>query len=267
MAKHGDVATGPGWELRCGDYREVLADVVECDAVITDPPYSERTHVGMRTGDALTGSGNPYVQSGVDYARMSEEDAREFARHWSERCDGWMVTINDHVLTPLLLDEQEACGRYAFAPIPFVELGKQPRLTGDGPANWTCWIGVSRPRSKRFAGWGSLPGAYVPRMAGVQRDRLIKGGKPLWLMKALVMDYSRRGDLVCDPYAGAATTLLAAAIEGRRAIGAELDPETFEKAVARLRNGYTPSMFARPQEVTGEQADMFPQDAARERRR
>lgn len=37
-----EVATGPGWELRLGDYREVLADVT-CDALITDPPYSART--------------------------------------------------------------------------------------------------------------------------------------------------------------------------------------------------------------------------------
>lgn len=36
-------------ELRLGDYREVLADV-EADAVITDPPYSERTHKGHDAG-------------------------------------------------------------------------------------------------------------------------------------------------------------------------------------------------------------------------
>jgi len=37
------------------------------------------------------------------------------------------------------------------------------------------------------------------------------------------------------------TTLLAAVIEGRRAIGAERDPATFAKAVARLRRGFTPA--------------------------
>jgi 23S rRNA G2445 N2-methylase RlmL len=38
-----------GIELRLGDWREVLADV-EPDAVITDPPYSERTHSGHNAG-------------------------------------------------------------------------------------------------------------------------------------------------------------------------------------------------------------------------
>ena len=80
-------------------------------------------------------------------------------------------------------------------------------------------------------GWGSLPGAYVTSTA---EKRAIKGGKPIALMRALVRDYSRPGDLVCDPCAGGATTLIAAALEGRRAIGAELDPKTFALACARI---------------------------------
>jgi len=52
------------------------------------------------------------------------------------------------------------------------------------------------------------------------------------------------GDLVCDPCAGGGTTLLAAVLEGRRAIGAELDCATFEKAVKRLRShAITPPLF------------------------
>lgn len=50
------------------------------------------------------------------------------------------------------------------------------------------------------------------------------------------------GDLVIDPFAGGGTTLLAAAIEGRRCIGAEFDPETYAKAVRRLSAGYTPAL-------------------------
>jgi tRNA G10 N-methylase Trm11 len=42
-------------------------------------------------------------------------------------------------------------------------------------------------------------------------------------MRALVRDYSRPGDLVCDPCCGAGTTLRAAIEEGRRAIGGDID--------------------------------------------
>jgi site-specific DNA-methyltransferase (adenine-specific) len=74
-------------------------------------------------------------------------------------------------------------------------------------------------------------------------ERGFVGGKPLWLMRSLVRDYTRPGDVVLDPCAGSGTTLLAAVIEGRRAIGAECDEETYESAVRRLRRGYTPVMF------------------------
>jgi DNA modification methylase len=53
-------------------------------------------------------------------------------------------------------------------------------------------------------------------------------------MSDIVRDYSRPGDLVVDPYAGAGTTLLAAHRIGRRAVGAEMDQGRFELARERL---------------------------------
>jgi DNA modification methylase len=96
---------------------------------------------------------------------------------------------------------------------------------------------VARP--KRLSKWGTLPGGYT----GPPGERVHIGGKPLWLMRALVRDYTKPGDLVCDPMAGAATTLIAALSENRRAIGAEVDPETFAVAQKRMALGYTPSLF------------------------
>jgi site-specific DNA-methyltransferase (adenine-specific) len=67
-------------------------------------------------------------------------------------------------------------------------------------------------------------------------------------MRALVRDYTKPGDLIVDPCAGAATTLIAAAIEGRRAIGAECDPETYAIAKERIERPFTPDIFATYQE-------------------
>lgn len=61
-------------------------------------------------------------------------------------------------------------------------------------------------------------------------------------MRTLVRHYSRPGDLIAEPHAGSGTTpLAAAAIEGRRAVGAEMDPTTYEKARDRIARGYTPA--------------------------
>lgn len=226
--------TGPGWVLRLGDWREVLADVEACDAVITDPPYSERTHAG-----ALSATG----VRGVDYGALTPDDAAALVERWARRCGGWMVFHTDDVLHPVFRLEMQAAGRYCFPMLPVLQ--HQPRLTGDGPASAGHLLAVSRPRDRRFLCWGSLPGWYeAPRDGSI-----VRGGKPLGLMRAIVADYSRPGDLIVDPFAGGATTLLAAAMEGRRAIGAEMDPETFEKAVARLRRGITPDLFAAASEA------------------
>lgn len=231
-------------DLRAGAWENVLSDV-DCDALISDPPYSKRTHDGMRVGDVEI-DGREVAREAVPYASWSADDVHAFCASWAPRTRGWFVAITDHVLFPHFEDALLAAGRYVFQPIPFLEIGKQPRMTGDGPASWSCWIVAARPSCLPYSRWGSLPGGYVPppHVVGNRGERLIKGGKPLWLMQALVRDYTRPGELVCDPCAGAATTLIAADIEHRRAVGSEAKPEHVQIAMRRIARGYTPTLFA-----------------------
>jgi len=258
-AQHGDVSTGPGWELRCGRWQDVLADVT-CDALCTDPPYSERTHAaydGMSAfGEGKTWTrGNGRVEKKIqrrdlDYAALTGDDLAEMVAHWSPRVTGWTCWLTDSELTHAFRDASRAAGRYAFAPLPCVIRGMTVRLVGDGPSSESVSLMVSRPRTSAMAKWGTLPGHYY----GTSERCLVVGGKPLWLMRAIIRDYTRPGDLVVDPCAGGGTTLLAAVMEGRRAIGAEMDCSTFDKAVARLRKGFTtplPGMEAPRMEQTG----------------
>lgn len=217
-------------DFRCGRWQDALANVGMVDAVICDPPYSARTHEG-----ALSATGETGVSG---YACWTEEDARAFVGYWTARCRGWLVIASGDRLGPSIRDAAETQGRYVFPLLPVLQ--HAPRLSGDGPGCYGHLLCVSRPREARFMSWGSLPGWYEAPREG----SLVRGGKPLGLMRAIVRDYSRPGDLVCDPCAGGGTTLLAAAIEGRRAVGAEMDPATFAKAKARLDAGYTPDMFA-----------------------
>ena len=210
------------WDLRCGRWQDTLADV-ECDALIVDAPYSARTHGGQ---DARVES-----WKGLQYDGWSPDDVRAFVDSWAPRVRGWFVSVTDDVLAPVWRAAYESTGRYAFAPVPWIDPTRGVRLGGDGPASSACYIMVSRPRARRFSSWGSLPGHYVLNGA---RGGIVRGGKPAALMRALIRDYTRPGDLVCDPCAGGGTTLLAAVQEGRRAVGSEMDPETHAKAVERI---------------------------------
>ena len=202
-----------------------------CDALITDPPYSQKTHSGHNTG---TGQANRVREADeqknrwrtIGYSHWTAEDVGRFVESWSPRTRGWFVAMTDHVLAPHWIEAFERAGRYTFSPIAYLATGSRVRLMGDGPSQWSVWIVASRPKAPDFVRWGALPGGYV-HPTGEPRKPVVIGGKPDWIMRALVRDYSRAGDVVCDPCAGAATTLRAAISLGRSAIGAEIDPQTY----------------------------------------
>ena len=222
-------------DLRLGRYQDVLQDVT-CDAVICDPPYSSRTHNGQRTDDTNDMSD----RRDISYQHWTPEDVSNFSSFWAQRCRGWICAMTSHDLAPAYEKSLQEHGRYVFAPIPCVIPGMTCRLAGDGPSSWTVWLVVSRPKHAPYAKWGTLRGAYQSTQ---EKDKHI-GGKPMVIMNAIIRDYSKPGDLICDPCAGGATTLIAAASQGRRAVGSEMDADTYKKAMERIKAGYTPDMYA-----------------------
>lgn len=230
----------------------VRRTVGQVDALIVDAPYSERTHSGHDDGasaanrsagwtpkdaaraarasvNELSGDG---ARRAIAYEPWTPDDVAELVAAWSPLVRGWFCSLTDHVLADAWAKALEVVGRYTFAPIACVETGSRVRLGGDGPSQWSTWLVAARPATREFQRWGTLPGAYV----GGAEGKAVVGGKPLWLMERLVEDYTRRGDLVCDPCMGAGTTLLAAKLLGRRYIGGDLDESHVEIARERLRD-------------------------------
>lgn len=220
----------------------------QVDCIITDPPYSERTHSGNNGGRREKRDTGKYAGTGpitqIDYTSLTEADVQAWAKAWAPRVRYWIAVMCDHTLIPTWSAALSAAGLYTFAPVPCVITGMTCRLAGDGPSSWAVYLVVAR--TKAAAKWGTLPGAYVvaqERPTDVLDRRI--GGKPLPLMQQIVRDYSRPGMLVADPCAGHATTLVAALQSGRRVWGAECDPVAHAAAVARLER-----VTAQPQLIT-----------------
>jgi hypothetical protein len=238
------------WELRTGRWEDALADVIEVDAIITDPPYSQRTHAGHDDGANLAnraGKGWKRDNGGVDafrarreisYTHWTAEEVFAFVQAWAPRCRGWFVALSDSDLCLTWREAYESVGLTGFQPLPILIPGMTVRMSGDGPSSWAVYANVARP--KALSKWGTLDGGW----SGPQGEREHIGGKPLWIMKKLVQQYSKPGDLVCDPCAGMGTTLLASVVEGRHAIGAEVNPSTAANAIARIKRDYTPELFS-----------------------
>ena len=59
-------------------------------------------------------------------------------------------------------------------------------------------------------------------------ERFHKQQSPLGLLARIILSSSMPGDVVYDPFSGTGTTLIAAALLGRKAVGVELDPVNVE---------------------------------------
>ena len=64
--------------------------------------------------------------------------------------------------------------------------------------------------------------------------------KPVSILRQLIESSSVMGETVCDPFAGVGSTLVAAALEGRKAIGIEIEESYCEIAAKRLQQEVLP---------------------------
>lgn len=84
----------------------------------------------------------------------------------------------------------------------------------------------------------SQPGSKQSFDCARPKDAWHRTQKPVELFEHYIVNSTRPGEIVLDPFSGSGTTALAAMRTGRRALGIEIDPETFEKSVERLQRAW-----------------------------
>jgi len=247
-------------ELRLGRYQDVMQDLENVDSVITDPPYSSRTHKG--SVDSASSVAGGYIS----YDSFEEKDCEEFCRFWAPRVNNWIVILGDHWTSRWYEKYLTQFGLYTFAPVFYVKTNPMPRIQGDGPTSSGEWITrasternlvnmaadvlqSAEPRSFMFDECEGIltiarlrakvktpksrPGHYLARID--QRNNFVAGQKDLDACINIVKDYSDPGDLVVDPFAGAGTFSRACQLTGRNSIACEVRPHIRYLAEQRLK--------------------------------
>lgn len=125
------------------------------------------------------------------------------------------------------------------------EVGQRPsgsRAAGDyGRMGYGGWDEGPMPAIEGDTG-GPSRFFYTAKASTAERDGATHPTvKPLDLMRWLVRLVTPPGGLVLDPFAGGGTTLLAARLEGFRAIGIEREAEYAEMAAERYRRRWDPA--------------------------
>ena len=214
-----------GIQIYLGDCREILPSLPKVDAVITDPPYSEVTHLGART--------KPVDNKGeagtlVDFAPITISDLRCALSIGAMR---WTVAFMDwrH------LSELEASPPLGLRFVRFgvwVKRNGAPQFTGDRPA--TGWEALAIMHNSgtpmRWNGGGKRAVWNYPQPGGEFHPTQ----KPNGLLSEIVSQFTDEDETILDPFMGSGTTLVAAKNLGRKAIGIEIEEKYCEIAAKRM---------------------------------
>ena len=214
------------------------------DHIAVDPPYSETVHT---SGNMLrsTSKGHGKKQWGttevaLDFAAFTTEDVTRCAAEFTRLAKRWILVFTTIEMAGTWSEALTAAGAKRRNTLIWVKRNTTPKLRGDGPANGaeaivTAWNG---PKASTWNAGGAA-GIYEVSPAHPIRDgeaRYHPTQKPLPLMEQLIVDFTRPGDLILDPYAGSASTLVAAKNLGRHYLGYEISPEYHRAGMGRLEN-------------------------------
>lgn len=216
-----------------GDCREVLASLADesVAAVITDPPYTERTHQNARSSAADGSMQRSLSGSRKTFASIDDDALRAVLAEAGRVSRGWVVATLDY-RHAVGFDVTPPEGLRVMRLGVWVKTNPTPQLSGDRPAQG--WESIAyMHRSDRRSKWhgGGAHGNYVAPIPPAEGHPT---AKPLPLVSQWVRWFTDHGDTVLDPFVGSGTTLRAAKDEGRRAIGVELDERYCEIAAKRL---------------------------------
>ena len=207
-----------------GDCREVMAGMAaeSVAAVITDPPYTERTHSNARTPE----------RAGVStFAAISDDDLRAILSDCGRVTKGWVVASLDYRHAVEFEGNPPAHLKAQRLGV-WVKTNPTPQLSGDRPAQgWESIAYMHRDDRRSVWHGGGRHGNFISPIPPPEGHPT---AKPLPMVRQWVQWFTSPGDVVLDPFVGSGTTLRAALDEGRRAIGVELDERYCEIAARRI---------------------------------
>lgn len=213
-----------------GDCREVLPGLDRVDLVLTDPPYSNKTHRSIRSNNKNAPGGMRVV----NFAATDTDALRPIFERLGAITRRWVVSTLDYSAA-FEFDVDPPVGLRVMRIGVWVKTNPMPSLVGDRPGQgWEAVTYMHRVDIKPQWSGGVRSGNFIlPTEQGTGHPT----AKPLSMARQIVEWFSDPGDTILDPFMGSGTTLRAAKDVGRRAIGIELEERYCEIAAKRLAQG------------------------------
>lgn len=232
-----------GIQIWHGDCREVLPGLGKVDLVLTDPPYEAEAHTLQRRvkrGPTRNGVDTRVAENErLSFEPLSFELRQASAKEMARLAEGWILVFCQIEAAMLWREQLETAGAKYRRTCIWVKPDGMPQYSGDRPGMGYETIVACHAAGRSEWNGGGKHGVFVHNK-GNGRPNFHETEKPMSLITELIELFSDKGQLVLDPFIGSGTTLVAAKLLGRRAIGIELEERHCEIAVRRLAQGVLP---------------------------
>ena len=236
-AFHCDLLVGEGFEFRLDDGLARAGSLADgaVDLLLTDPPYGISNAYTCETQipRRLRKNGADFI---MPRGNFGDWDRPIEPKAWTDvvlpKVGGWVVTfcaqaqIGEYTAI-LKAHKFSAVGTLVWQktnPVPFNHRYK--------PINaWEALVVGKRPGTKFN---GHVVHNVFQCKSPSPQQRIHPTQKPLPLLEEFVQLFSDSGDFVFDPFAGSATTVVAARSHGRKILACENDSAIFARACERI---------------------------------
>ena len=235
------------YDLRKGDYRQVLADMPPVDLVFTSPPYNVGSGGPRKDGQRKDGKYDAKSYAGVQsYPDCMPEGEYQRSQHdfleWAGRKlkpNG--VIVYNHKIRYRNLEAIHPITWFPSSLVLYTEVvwdrGSTQNQELSYPAQHTERIWVLRKVGgkpiKRAKGSPHVSDVWrIPR--GPRTSKVHDAVMPLELALRAVNLWCPPGGIICDPYSGSGTTMLAAVMSGREFYGSDREGAFIAESRDRL---------------------------------
>ena len=216
----------PHWQFHHGDGVDGLLAYGPVDHSILDPPYAKDVEDGNAAVQVRTNDFN--------FDAMTEDLRNRVAQATAAQTRRWALVFCSIEEAHLWRFALISAGMSYYRTGIYDRIGGSPQFDGRGPAQSfeAIVIAHSRVLPQRWNGGGKHARWSAPVVRGAERVHPTQ--KPSSLMRQLIEDFTDPGETIADPFAGVATTGVAAVGLGRNFVGWELDQEHHANGLKRM---------------------------------
>jgi DNA modification methylase len=237
VSKLGDTWLLGPHRVRCGDSTnpadvEVLLQDTKPHLMVTDPPYGVEYDANWRN-EADRANGKPYGARAI--GKVQNDERADWTDAWKLFPGDVAYVWHAGVKAPEVARSLKRCGLVIRSQIIW---SKNVFAIGRRDYHWKhepCWYAV---RDGGKSHWNKS--RKETTVWDIDKPQKSETGhstqKPVECMRRPILNNSKHGEIIYDPFLGSGTTVIAAETEGRVCYGMELSPAYVDVIVKRWQD-------------------------------